>query len=128
MKLRDARSRPTLESSFRPADRDPAASGKKKVMLELLEKARMLGVPPVSQCRTGDNVSTVGINLPHLRAEIKAIHESGATWHQRSAINAKGFQPEQRRPASSKEEEEAASASGHGAALKRTSQGASCPP
>lgn len=60
----------------------------------------------MSQCRTGDNVSTVWINLPHLRAEIKAIHESGATWHQRSAINAKGFQLEQRHPASSKEEEE----------------------
>lgn len=89
---------------LRPADRDPAAS-EKKVMLELLEKVRMLGVPPVSQCRTEDNVSTVGINLPHLRAEIKAIHESGATWHQRSAINAKGFQLEQRHPASSKEEE-----------------------
>lgn len=86
---------------LRPADRDPAAS-EKKVMLELLEKVRMLGVPPVSQCRTEDNVSTVGINLPHLRAEIKAIHESGATWHQRSAINAKGFQLEQRHPASSK--------------------------
>lgn len=37
---------------------------------------------PVSQCRTGDNVSTVRINLPQLRAEIKAIHESGTTWYQ----------------------------------------------
>lgn len=37
---------------------------------------------PVSQCKTGDNVSTVRINPPQLRAEIKAICESGTTWHQ----------------------------------------------
>lgn len=37
---------------------------------------------PVWQCKTGDNVSTGGINSPQLRAEIKAICESGTTQHQ----------------------------------------------
>lgn len=41
--------------------------------------------------RTGDNVSTVGINLPHLRAEIKATPESGTSWHQRPALSAERF-------------------------------------
>lgn len=54
---------------------------------------------PVSQCRTGDNVSTVGINLPQLRAEIKAIHESGTAWHQRlGQMELIRSQSEQRRP------------------------------
>lgn len=45
-----------------------------KVMAPLLND---VGVPPVSPRRTADNVSTVGINLPHLRAEIKAILKVG---------------------------------------------------
>lgn len=67
----------TCSCSLAP-DQHPLASD---VMLKLRE-VRMWGeflLCPVSQCRTGDNVSTVEINLPQLRGEIKAIHESGTT-------------------------------------------------
>ena len=55
---------------------------------------------PVSKCRTGDNVSTVGINLPQLRAEIKAIRESGTTWHQElslASLNSAALRTQRRR-------------------------------
>lgn len=72
------------------------------------------GVPPVSRWRTGDNVSAVGINLPHLRAEIKATRESGTTRHQRRGDERnRSFQLEQRHPVSANR--------GRQEALKRTS-------